>query len=124
MNLLMKLTAANVAFTGLLDHLRSPVLLATRLYIGWQFWPSGMPGARILALLLICGILTRPCALGAFGVLGIALGSMLLAVGTHSLWGLALLNLVVFGPGQFAVDAWLEHRLARRCRPFMTAPPA
>lgn len=41
MNILMKLAAAHAALGRLLDPLRSLVLLATRFYVGWQFWKSG-----------------------------------------------------------------------------------
>ena len=41
MNLLMNVTALHAALGRLLDHFRSLVLLATRFYVGWQFWKSG-----------------------------------------------------------------------------------
>jgi putative oxidoreductase len=41
MTLLLNLTAAHAALGRLLDHFRSLVLLATRFYVGWQFWKSG-----------------------------------------------------------------------------------
>ena len=41
MNLLLKLTAAHAALGRLLDHFRPLLLLATRFYVGWQFWKSG-----------------------------------------------------------------------------------
>src|SRR5215468_11998496 len=41
MNHLLKLVAPHAALGRLLDHLRSPVLLGTRFYVGWQFWKSG-----------------------------------------------------------------------------------
>ena len=41
MKLLLALTAAHTAFARFLDHFRSLFLLATRLYVGWQFWKSG-----------------------------------------------------------------------------------
>ena len=41
MNLVLKLTAAHTALGRLLDHFRSLLLLATRFYVGWQFWKSG-----------------------------------------------------------------------------------
>jgi len=40
-NMLLKLAATQAALARLLDPLRTPVLLATRLYVGWQFWKSG-----------------------------------------------------------------------------------
>jgi putative oxidoreductase len=39
--MLLKLAAAQAALARLLDPLRTPVLLATRFYVGWQFWKSG-----------------------------------------------------------------------------------
>ena len=41
MNLLLNLTALHAAFGRFLDHFRSLLLLATRFYVGWQFWKSG-----------------------------------------------------------------------------------
>src|ERR1700756_3109874 len=41
MSYLLKLASAHAALGRLLDHLRSLVLLATRFYVGWQFWKSG-----------------------------------------------------------------------------------
>ena len=41
MNVLLKLTAGHAALGRLLDHFRSLLLLATRFYVGWQFWKSG-----------------------------------------------------------------------------------
>jgi putative oxidoreductase len=41
MSLLLNLTAAHAALGRLLDHFRSALLLATRCYVGWQFWKSG-----------------------------------------------------------------------------------
>ena len=41
MKFLLNLTAAHAALGRLLDHFRSLLLLATRFYVGWQFWKSG-----------------------------------------------------------------------------------
>jgi len=38
---LLNLVAAHAVLGRLLDHFRSLVLLATRFYVGWQFWKSG-----------------------------------------------------------------------------------
>jgi putative oxidoreductase len=38
---LLNLFAAHAVLGRLLDHFRSLVLLATRFYVGWQFWKSG-----------------------------------------------------------------------------------
>src|SRR5215469_10521058 len=41
MSMLLRLAGAHAALGRFLDHLRSLVLLATRFYVGWQFWKSG-----------------------------------------------------------------------------------
>ncbi len=41
MNFILSLSNLHAALGRLLDHLRSLVLLATRFYVGWQFWKSG-----------------------------------------------------------------------------------
>ena len=41
MTFLLKFVSAHAALGRLLDHSRSLVLLATRFYVGWQFWKSG-----------------------------------------------------------------------------------
>jgi putative oxidoreductase len=41
MRFLLALTAAHSAFARFLDYFRSLLLLATRFYVGWQFWKSG-----------------------------------------------------------------------------------
>jgi putative oxidoreductase len=41
MNILLPVTNAHAALGRLLDPFRSLVLLATRFYVGWQFWKSG-----------------------------------------------------------------------------------
>jgi putative oxidoreductase len=41
MKFLLTLTDAHAAFGRLLDHFRSLVLLATRLYVGWPYWRAG-----------------------------------------------------------------------------------
>jgi putative oxidoreductase len=41
MKYLLTLASLHAALGRLLDHLRSLFLLATRLYVGWQFWKSG-----------------------------------------------------------------------------------
>jgi putative oxidoreductase len=38
---LLNLVAAHTGLGRFLDHFRSLVLLATRFYVGWQFWKSG-----------------------------------------------------------------------------------
>jgi putative oxidoreductase len=41
MSTVLQLAGAHAALARLLDHLPSLVLLATRFYVGWQFWKSG-----------------------------------------------------------------------------------
>jgi len=41
MSPLLKLARAHAALGRLLDHFQSLALLATRFYVGWQFWKSG-----------------------------------------------------------------------------------
>jgi putative oxidoreductase len=41
MNALLQLTRLNAGLGRLLALLQPPFLLATRLYVGWQFWKSG-----------------------------------------------------------------------------------
>jgi putative oxidoreductase len=41
MKFVLTLTDAHSAFGRLLDHFRSVVLLATRLYVGWPYWKAG-----------------------------------------------------------------------------------
>ncbi len=41
MTFLLNLTAAHAVLGRILDSLRSLLLLATRFYVGWQFWKSG-----------------------------------------------------------------------------------
>ncbi|MBV8147266.1 MAG: DoxX family protein [Gammaproteobacteria bacterium] len=158
MSPLLELARAHGALARLLDHFQSLVLLATRFYVGWQFWKSGwlkvtswsttlelfrseyhVPllsppvaavtgagGELFFPALLFLGLFSRVGALGAFFVNAMAVISyrqVLLAEGSeaalaqHVLWGFMLLILAVFGPGRFALDRWVEARLAARCRP-------
>ena len=41
MNPLMNISRLHASLGRMLDHLRPVVLLATRFYVGWQFWKSG-----------------------------------------------------------------------------------
>ncbi len=164
MNVLMSLAKLHAALGRGLDFLRTPFLLATRLYVGWQFWKSGwlkvsswsstldlftteypvplLPpavaavtgafGEIFFPALLFLGLFSRVGALGGFFVNAMAVISyrqVLLAEGSeaalaqHVLWGFMFLLLAVAGPGKIALDTWLEHRLAARCRPFTPALP-
>src|SRR5215831_9376 len=91
---------------------------------------TGAGGELFFPALLFVGLFSRVGALGAFFVNAMAVISyrhVLLAegfeaaLGQHVLWGFMLLILAVFGPGRFALDRWVEARLASRCRPFVSA---
>jgi uncharacterized membrane protein YphA (DoxX/SURF4 family) len=122
MNVLLELASVHAALGRVLDHLRSVALLVTRLYLGWIFWHSGSGVALLCTALLVPGIFTRIGALGALA----AVVSMVLTpdINATFLWAFMASVLMVSGAGIFSVDTWLERRLARRCRPFMAAPPA
>src|SRR5215469_11700625 len=90
---------------------------------------TGAGGELFFPALLFLGLFSRVGALGAFFVNVVAVilyRHVLLAVGfeaalgQHVLWGFMLLILAIFGPGRFALDTWLEQRLAARCRPFVS----
>lgn len=116
MNVLLKLTSVHAALARLLDHLRSPALLATRLYLGGLLWQWGNVPLLLCAALLVPGLFTRVGATVALGLISV--------FGAPPLWSFMLLVLTVSGAGTFSLDTWLEKRLARRCRPFVAAPPA
>jgi uncharacterized membrane protein YphA (DoxX/SURF4 family) len=122
MNVLLKMTSVHAALGRLLDHFLPVSLLTTRLYLGWVFWQSGNVVALACTALLVPGIFTRIGALGAIAAI-VAIG-----INPHNdatfLWAFMASILIVAGAGTFSVDARLERRLARRCRPFMAAPPA
>jgi putative oxidoreductase len=90
----------------------------------------GTFGELFFPALLLLGLFGRIGALGTFAVNAMAVISyshVLLsegfeaALGQHILWGTLLLGLIVFGPGKISLDAWLERRLAARCRPLAAA---
>lgn len=79
----------------------------------------GTAGELVFPLALTIGLLGRYAALGLWCVnvmAVVAYAHVLLAEGfegaiaQHYLWGVVLLALVVFGPGRFSVDGWLEAR--------------
>jgi putative oxidoreductase len=131
--------------------LATPLLLAFRWYVAWQFLKSGwlklsewdttlflfrdeyhvpvLPpalaavagtaGEIVFPLLLIAGLGTRFAALGlsAVNLMAVVAYAHVLfdegfeaALGQHYLWGMMLLVVLVFGPGRWSLDAWLEHR--------------
>jgi putative oxidoreductase len=75
----------------------------------------GAAGELTLPLLLFSGLLSRPAALGLFGVNLMAVISYPqlfmfdcpAAVNDHFYWGILLLVLAAFGPGRFSLDARL-----------------
>jgi putative oxidoreductase len=83
----------------------------------------GTFGELFFPTLLVLGLFGRLGALGTFIVNAMAVISyshVLLgegfeaAIGQHILWGVLTLGLMVFGPGTFSVDWWLERRSAAR----------
>jgi uncharacterized membrane protein YphA (DoxX/SURF4 family) len=116
MNVLLKLTSGHAAAARILDRFRSAALLATRLYIGWALWQSGNALLLLCTALLVPGLFTRVGAIAALVAIAV--------FDPTPLWSFMLLVLTVSGAGTFSLDTWLEKRLARRCRPFMAAPPA
>jgi uncharacterized membrane protein YphA (DoxX/SURF4 family) len=141
MKFILALTDANSALGRLLDHLRSLLLLGTRVYVAWPHWTEAMHAAGpasagaaaarcaglFFALLLTLGLFARFGSLGSLMLYG-----ALLAFVPSGLPGLReghdqllllfmLLLLTLFGPGRLAVDAWLERRSAVRCRPATAA---
>ena len=83
----------------------------------------GTCGELGFPILLYLGLFARLGALGTLFVNVMAVISyrqVLLsegfeaALGNHILWGFMLLVVLVFGAGQFSLDAWLERRRARQ----------
>src|SRR5262245_59167948 len=81
---------------------------------------AGTFGELFFPALLVIGLFGRFGAIGLSVVNAVAVVSyynVLLAAGfeaaflDHVLWGSLLVGLVVFGPGAFSVDYWLERRL-------------
>ncbi|TXH88394.1 MAG: DoxX family protein [Rhodoferax sp.] len=71
-------------------------------------------GEHVLPALLLLGLATR---LSALGLLGMTLVIQLLvypgAYPTHGTWMAVLLYLMVHGPGQLSLDAWLYRNFHR-----------
>jgi putative oxidoreductase len=82
----------------------------------------GTCGELGFPILLYIGLFTR---LGALGTLFVNIMAVIsyrqvllsegfeAALGNHVLWGFMLLVVLVFGPGRFSLDAWLERRRTR-----------
>lgn len=75
-------------------------------------------GELILPLLLISGSLGRFAAIGLFilNVMAVISYPALLpiALKDHYLWGALLAVLVIYGPGKWSVDEWLNRHLQRK----------
>ncbi len=80
----------------------------------------GAAGELSLPLLLFVGLLSRPAALGLFGVNLMAVLSYPqlfmfdcpAAVNDHFFWGILMLVLVAYGPGRFSLDALIARKRA------------
>jgi putative oxidoreductase len=80
----------------------------------------GAAGELSLPLFLVVGLLSRPAALGLFGVNLMAVLSYPqlftfdcpAAVNDHFFWGILMLVLVAYGPGRFSVDALVNQKRA------------
>jgi putative oxidoreductase len=76
----------------------------------------GTAGELVLPVLLVLGLAGRVAALGLFVVNAVAVVSLAeiteAALQQHQFWGSLLLGLVLWGPGRWAVDAWLAPRLS------------
>ncbi|MES2935081.1 MAG: DoxX family protein [Pseudomonadota bacterium] len=149
MQKILKLHQSSIRFDQQLTEWGgSAMSLALRLYVGWQFFNSGLIkiadwgatlslfqdeyhvpllpsdlaavigtfGELSLPLLLFVGLLSRPAALGLFGVnlMAVIAYPQLFkfecpaAINDHFYWGVLLLVIVVFGPGKFSLDRWLS----------------
>jgi putative oxidoreductase len=77
----------------------------------------GTFGELAFPLLLFFGLFSRPAALGLFFVNAMAVISYPqlfgfdcpAAINDHFYWGAGLLVLCAFGPGRFAIDAWIDN---------------
>ena len=83
----------------------------------------GTAGELVFPVLLIAGLLGRYAAAGLSAVNLVAVlayahvltsDGFEAALGQHYFWGLMLATLLVFGPGRWSVDGWLERRPAAR----------
>ena len=75
---------------------------------------AGTGGELVLPVLLALGLGGRVAALGLFvlnAVAVISLGDIApAALQQHQFWGSLLLALLLWGPGRWSVDAWLQRR--------------
>jgi putative oxidoreductase len=81
----------------------------------------GTMGELTLPILLFVGLISRPAALGLFGVNVMAVISYPqlfkfecpAAINDHFYWGALLLVIVAFGPGRLSLDRWLTQRAGK-----------
>ena len=75
---------------------------------------AGTGGELVLPVLLALGLGGRLAALGLFVVNAVAVISLTdiapAALQQHQFWGSLLLALLLWGPGRWSVDAWLQRR--------------
>jgi putative oxidoreductase len=85
----------------------------------------GTAGELVLPVLLAFGLAGRIAAAGLFVVNAVAVVSLMevapAALQQHQFWGSLLIGLVLWGPGRWAADRWIERRLSA---PSMIAAPA
>jgi putative oxidoreductase len=78
----------------------------------------GTGGELVLPVLLLLGLGGRFAALGLFVVNAVAVISLAditpAALQQHQFWGSLLLGLLLWGPGRWALDAWLARRWSSR----------
>ncbi len=78
---------------------------------------AGTAGELALPLLLVLGLGGRFAALGLSVLNIVAVLSLTdiapAALQQHEFWGSLLLALLLWGPGRWSLDAWLERRLTR-----------
>ena len=79
---------------------------------------AGTAGELVLPVLLLAGLFGRFSALGLFVLNAVAVISLPeiadAALQQHVFWGSLLLGLLLWGPGRWSVDQWLQGRLAPR----------
>ncbi|PCI52625.1 MAG: hypothetical protein COB45_12195 [Gammaproteobacteria bacterium] len=134
--------------SNLLNYLQPLALLASRFYVAWVFFSSGLTklkdwgttlflfeeeysvpfipfelaaylgtaGEILLPIILVLGFASRFGALGLSIVNIIAVISLLeiapAALYAHVIWGLLLMQVVVFGGGKLSVDYFLKKKLS------------
>jgi putative oxidoreductase len=76
----------------------------------------GTAGELCLPVLLVLGLAGRFGAAGLFVVNAMAVISypdlVELALKDHHLWGALIAVIIMYGPGRFSVDAWLNRKLS------------